>query len=261
MSKFHGVFLAAITLLATAHAQSNPITFQSEIYLVQEVTGPAGVKTERLTPATKAGGGDLVEFRIFATNSGQTTLPAGVVQIYGPVQDGMKFVADTATRTSRRILTEFSVDGVNFSEPPLLTGSSSNRRVAEPSEYTMIRWTLLVPMEPGQEEPFHYRVLMDGAKASPTSSAEFRILSVTYRWEGDYLFVVGELQNVGGIAMGVELQAIARDASGRLVDTVNFWPASISNIAPGARYGFRYPVTQQRNAATVEVQVVSTITW
>lgn len=149
------------SLVAAAVAQdANPITFRSEIYIVSQVTLQDGTKEERFTAATQAIPGQVVEYRIFATNSGETTLPAGVVQIFGPVQSGMEFVANSATQTSERVLTEFSVDGTSFSAPPVLVETGGERRVAEPSEYTMIRWTLLVPMEPGQEEPFYYRVVL-----------------------------------------------------------------------------------------------------
>jgi len=41
---------------------------------------------------------------------------------------------------------------------PILVGEGDERRVVEPTEYRAVRWTLLVPLEPGQEEPFYYRV-------------------------------------------------------------------------------------------------------
>lgn len=154
--------MLAATLVGSASAQNaNPITFRSEIYVVSQVTKADGTKEERFTAATQAIPGQVVEYRIFATNSGETTLPAGVVQIFGPVQSGMVYVANSATPSSERVLTEFSVDGTNFSEAPVLVGPATDRRVAEPTEYKMIRWTLLVPLEPGQAEPFYYRVVLE----------------------------------------------------------------------------------------------------
>lgn len=266
MKIFRGALVVAVAMLAAANAQSAPITFRNEIYLVQETAGPNGTRAECFTPATEAGPGDVVEYRIFATNAGETTLPPGAAQINVPVPTGLQYVVNTATPTSDRVLTEFSVDGATFSAPPIFVGSGADRRSADPTEYKMVRWTLIVPFEPGAEEPFAFRARLpgrtfEGDTPQTCSGPGFRILSVTYRWEGDYLYVIGELQNVSGAPMGVELQAIARNASGRLVDTVNFWPASVSNIAAGAHYGFRHPVTQQRSAVTVEVQVVSTFAW
>ncbi len=147
--------------LAAAQSSASPITFRSEIYIVSEITLDDGSKEERFTAATEAIPGQVVEFRIFAKNSGETTLPAGRVNIYGPIQEGMEFVANSATPSSERILTEYSVDGENFSEPPLLVSDGESRHVAVPTEFTAVRWTLLVPMEPGQEEPFYYRVTIE----------------------------------------------------------------------------------------------------
>jgi len=153
--------LAVIVGLALAQTPTNPITFRSEIYIVSQVTAEDGSREERFTAATSAIPGQVVEYRIFATNAGETTLPAGRVQIFGPVQEGMSYVANSATPSSDRVLTEFSVDGETFADGPVLVGTGDARRVADPSEYTMIRWTLLVPMEPGQEEPFVYRVMIE----------------------------------------------------------------------------------------------------
>ncbi len=158
-----GLAAWAALALTGVHAQdatTNPIAFRTEIYVVSEVTLDDGTKQERFTEATSAIPGQVVEYRIFATNAGETTLPAGRVQIYGPVQEMMEFVANSATADSERVLTEYSVDGETFAQPPVLVGEGEERRVADPSEYVMVRWTLLVPMEPGQEEPFFYRVVV-----------------------------------------------------------------------------------------------------
>lgn len=73
--------------------------------------------------------------------------------------------------------------------------------------------------------------------------------------------VVGEVRNVGSVAAGVELQIVARDASGRLVDVATFWPASVDNIRPGMNYGFRRTVTSERSAVRVDVQIVGVRVW
>lgn len=154
--------LLAVFGLAAAQTPANPITFRSEIYVVSEVTAADGSKEERFSAATSAIPGQVVEFRIIATNSGDTTLPAGRVQIFGPVDDGMAYVSNSASPSAEnRLLTEFSVDGEEFSEPPVLVGAGDNRRVADAEEFTMIRWTLLTPLEPGQEVTLVYRVVIE----------------------------------------------------------------------------------------------------
>ena len=140
-------------------ATSNPVQIRTEIYVVSEVTKSDGSKGEKLTKADTARPGQIVEYRLFAKNASDTTLPAGVVQITSPVPDGMQYVPNSATPSSDSLLTEFSADGGKaFSKPPVLVGSGDARKVAEPTSYTTVRWTVLAPMEPGQELPFFYRV-------------------------------------------------------------------------------------------------------
>lgn len=140
-------------------ATSNPIQLRTEIYIVSEVTNKDGSKGEKLTKADTARPGQIVEYRLFAKNVGDTTLPAGVVVISTPVPSGMEYVANSATPSSDSLLAEFSADGGhNYSKPPVLTGSGDAKKVAEPTSYTNIRWTVLTAMEPGKEIPFFYRV-------------------------------------------------------------------------------------------------------
>lgn len=155
--------VVCLGLAAQALAQDNPISIRLEIYVVSEVTNAEGAREERLTETTTARPGQVVEYRLFATNEGEVTLPAGTVVVVGPVPDGTRYVANSTLPTSDRVLTEFSADGgESFSEPPvLITASEGQRRVVEPQDYDAVRWTLLVPMEPGQEEVFFYRVLVE----------------------------------------------------------------------------------------------------
>ena len=155
-----------VALIATTAAfglaqDENPIAIRLEIYVVSEVTQPDGTVEERFAEATTARPGQVVEYRLFATNTGDTTLPAGTVVILGPVPDGTSYVENSTTPTSERVITEFSFDGETFSEPPLIVGEGDDRRLIEPSEYEAVRWTLLVPMEPEQEEVFFYRVMVE----------------------------------------------------------------------------------------------------
>ena len=160
--------LLAVTIALTAMAAAiglaqndNPIAIRLEIYVVSEVTQSDGTVEERFAEATTARPGQVVEYRLFATNTGDTTLPAGTVVILGPVPDGTSYIENSTTPTSERLITEFSFDGETFSEPPLIMGEGEDRRLIEPSEYQAVRWTLLVPMEPEQEEVFFYRVMVE----------------------------------------------------------------------------------------------------
>lgn len=148
---------ALLAALGWAQSPDNPVSVRLEIYVVSTVGGE-----ERFTESNTARPGQIVEYRLFAKNESEETLPAGTVVVTGPILEGTTFVANSATPSSDRVLTEYSVDGEVFGEPPLvLPGENGNRRVAEPTEYTAVRWTLLVPMEPGDEESFVYRVMLD----------------------------------------------------------------------------------------------------
>lgn len=142
-------------------ADDQPVSVRYEIYVVSEITNEDGERQERLVEATSARPGQTVEYRVFARNDGDTTLPAGLVTVTGPIPDGTEFLEDSATPSSERVRTEYSADGgASFGEPPVLIGSGDDREAAEPSEYDAIRWTLQVPMEPEQEETFFYRVVV-----------------------------------------------------------------------------------------------------
>jgi len=140
-------------------SNSNPIQLRTEIYIVSQVTNKDGSTGEKLTKADSARPGQIVEYRLFAKNVGSTTLPPGVVVISTPVPKGMQYVPNSATPSSDKLLTEFSADGgTTFSKPPVLLTSGGTKKVAEPTSYTNVRWTVLTSLEPGQEVPFFYRV-------------------------------------------------------------------------------------------------------
>jgi uncharacterized repeat protein (TIGR01451 family) len=150
-----------LPLAAWALAQDNPVAVRIESFIVDVITLEGGARQENFVPATTARPGQVVEYRIFVTNRGATTLPAGTVVITGPIPPGTVYLDLSATPTSERLLTEFTVDGSTYLEAPVLvTAADGARRVADPSEYTAIRWTLLFALEPGQEEVLFYRVTL-----------------------------------------------------------------------------------------------------
>jgi uncharacterized repeat protein (TIGR01451 family) len=159
----HFAFYLLFLAFSATFAQSNEVTVTTEILLVNQVTGEDGAITEDLKPATTARPGQIVEYRLTARNETDTTLPAGTVSITGPVPNGTTFVPDSATPSGERISTEYSADGQNFSDSasPILSGSGDDRTVVDPAAYQAVRWTLLVPLEPGQEETFVYRVTVN----------------------------------------------------------------------------------------------------
>ena len=134
-------------------AQDNPVSVRIEAYIVSQVTAEDGSVTERFSESTTARPGQVVEYRVFATNDDATTLPAKSVSVLGPVPDGSTYVDGSATATSEQVRTEFSLDGQDFNQTPETTEGAS--------AYRAIKWTLLTPLEPGQEERFIYRVTIN----------------------------------------------------------------------------------------------------
>ena len=150
---------AALAQAQTGGAGANPVSYRLESYVVSQVTGDDGNQQETFTEATTARPGQVVEYRLFVENVGNTTLPPGIVFVTGPVPAGTSYVDDSATPTSEEVLTEFTADGQTYSEPPLIVaGTGGGQTAVTPTSYTAVRWTLKQPLEPGQEEPFVYRV-------------------------------------------------------------------------------------------------------
>ena len=150
---------AALAQAQTGGAGANPVSYRLESYVVSQVTGDDGNQRETFTEATTARPGQVVEYRLFVQNVGDTTLPPGTVVVTGPVPTGTSYVDDSATPTSEEVLTEFTAGGQTYSEPPLIvTGTGGGQNAVTPTSYTAVRWTLKQPLEPGQEEPFVYRV-------------------------------------------------------------------------------------------------------
>jgi hypothetical protein len=93
------------------------------------------------------------------------------------------------------------------------------------------------------------------------SATSFEIVSSQMKWEGSYLWLVGELKNVGSVPAGAELEVIARDAKGVLIDSATFWPNSVNNLPPGGTCGIKYPVTRDATAVRLDVKVINAQVW
>lgn len=106
--------------------------------------------------ATSASPGDLVEYRVTATNLDPTTLPAQSVLIVGPVPETSTYVVGSGTEDGDVVLS-YSSDGVNFLESP-------------PSDVRAIQWELQEPFEPQQSLELTYRVTINGDAATSSGS-------------------------------------------------------------------------------------------
>jgi uncharacterized repeat protein (TIGR01451 family) len=162
--------MAAWVLTGVGLAQADAITFDVEIVRVDLVRADDGEVVERFVPVQEAIPGEVIEYRVTATNEGDVIYRPGTVVVTLPIGEGLAYLEDTATPSSDRVVTEFSADGgATYAEPPVLIatpadgdeegeGSEAASRVADPAEYDHIRWTFSVPFEPGQQETLVYRV-------------------------------------------------------------------------------------------------------
>ncbi len=100
------------------------------------------------------------------------------------------------------------------------------------------------------------------ADSKRLSASDFEILYWTAeRNEHGTTWLTGEIRNNGNVAAGVELQAIVRDAGGRILDSREFWPASVSNIPAGSTWPIKSPITDKPGGGRVELRVIRTEVW
>jgi uncharacterized repeat protein (TIGR01451 family) len=154
--------LVALLFGSFALAQENPVTVRLEVYIVSLVTRDDGTREERFEPSNQARPGQVVEYRLVVSNVGNVTLSAGVVQILGPIPPGTTYVPFSATPSGETRLTEFAADeGIEFDEVNVFVEIDGERALADPTDYTFVRWTLLEELEPAMERVLRYRVTVD----------------------------------------------------------------------------------------------------
>jgi len=70
------------------------------------------------------------------------------------------------------------------------------------------------------------------------SRADFAVSELKWRREYDNLNFTGTVSNNAATGCGVQLKVSAYDAQGAVIETQDFWPASVRNIDPGAKENF-----------------------
>lgn len=153
--------LAAILALAgAAQAKARVVV---AIEQRKEVPGPAPTgKPTRFVPVTSASPGDVLEYVLAYKNEGDEAATNAVIE--DPLPKGTTFVADSAQGADAEIT--FSNDhgktwapAVKLTYEVKLPSGAVERRVATPSEYTDIRWTVSkVPAGASGKVSFRVRV-------------------------------------------------------------------------------------------------------
>ena len=117
-------------------------------------------------------------------------------------------------------------------------------------------------IETKQAEGTYKKTTKPNQKTSAVSGLGFEILYYKInRSSYGTLRVVGEIKNNSGIAQGVEIQAIARDRSGKIVDSTTFYPASTRNIPVHSTWPINDSVTDRKDCATVTLKIIGTEKW
>jgi uncharacterized repeat protein (TIGR01451 family) len=125
-------------LVQLVQAQDNPIQIDIKAFIVSD--------SGDFIPTTTAADGQVLEYRVTATNTDPSTLPAGSVTVVGPVPEGLTYIPNSALQTEELTL-EYSSDGVTFSPTSL-----GNVRA--------VRWTHEEPFEPNEQITVVYRAVV-----------------------------------------------------------------------------------------------------
>ena len=93
------------------------------------------------------------------------------------------------------------------------------------------------------------------------ASGDFTVTGLKFRREYDSLAFTGTVTNSGNLHCGVQLKVSTYDSKGAVVDTSDFWPASIRNIAPGAKENFSYFIRYDKSSKTYDVVPIDARQW
>jgi uncharacterized repeat protein (TIGR01451 family) len=146
--------IASVTILLIASgalAQGKGIIQLEAVAEVEiEVAGANGEKEVRRVVAGKVVPGDEVIYTIYYSNVGEE--PAESVVITNPIPEHMQFRRlDAGPETA---VVTYSIDGGETFDLPenlQVVGPDSTQRLADPADYTHVRWTLADPVPPGAQ--------------------------------------------------------------------------------------------------------------
>lgn len=142
----HRAVLAAALLLGAPGAARAKPRLELRIEQVREVTETKdGAAVVKRVPAREARPGDVVEYVLHYANAGDEAARDAVIG--DPIPPGTTYLAGTARGEGAEVA--FSSDGgKTYASPVSLTyeittpSGAVEKRIAQPSDYTHIRWTL-----------------------------------------------------------------------------------------------------------------------
>jgi uncharacterized repeat protein (TIGR01451 family) len=156
--------LAVLCHVASAtEAWAAPRIEISVAQLKEVVETKAGRPTVRLVPTAEAQPGDVVQYVLTYANRGDE--PARDAVIDDPIPKGTTYLANTAAGEGAEIT--FSSDGGRTYAPAVkltyeveLPNGAVEKRIATPSDYTHVRWTLKT-VAPGATGTVSFKVKVD----------------------------------------------------------------------------------------------------
>lgn len=97
--------------------------------------------------------------------------------------------------------------------------------------------------------------------APACSPRDISIIKPNWSIEREYVHVNGEFHNGCSVAVGVQMQAVFKDASGTVVMSEDFWPASTRNIPPGANSGIGYMTELRGHPTSMTIEATEVHQW
>ena len=160
-----GVLCCAFAIALGQEATPEAVGVEMVAFVVLEVRQDDGSTVESFVEAESVFPGQVIEYRLVATNRSGGELPAGRLTLVGPIPEPTLYVAESASPSGPEWRLEASLDGESFAEPPLLVveTDAEGREVeveADPGDYRALRWVVLRPLQPDEEIVLRYRVVV-----------------------------------------------------------------------------------------------------
>lgn len=163
---FITIFLFSLNFFTFAQNNSqdqNGLELELSAFIVNIIKDKDGNDKEVFAPATRAQAGQVIEYRIIAVNNSENIIPASSAKISVPVPNVTSYIDSSALENDLYRL-EFSADGGQFFAAAPLTRTIKNdegkevEELIDPSEYQIVRWTILKQIAPNESQVFSYRV-------------------------------------------------------------------------------------------------------
>jgi len=159
------LLVGAVSWATAQQAEPDAVGVDLTAFVVTEVVDDDGTVSEVFTEAEAVFPGQVIEYRLIATNRSAGVIPAGRLTLVGPVPPETRYLAGSASPGGPDWRLEASLDGETFAEPPLfvMETDAEGREVAvevDPGDYGALRWVLLRALQPGEEIVVSYRVVV-----------------------------------------------------------------------------------------------------